>query len=146
GIERPLLEKLHVPDAEGMTDVFLYGASLRRVARAAEGGFFFAPAGTPAVDASGVFGSPRWALLPQGFQQAAAHMVVLLSSGDPGFEGVLGHADRVVILSRPSEGDALMERLLAAGQRIDACLRPEGEPVPEEEGGAPAAAADGTAP
>ena len=84
--DRPRLhETLALPNAEGMSDLFLYGASLKRIARPAPEGFFFASAGTPIADTARVTGSPRWALLTQGFAKAGAHLVVYLPVNEPGW-------------------------------------------------------------
>jgi hypothetical protein len=105
---RPRLHgALGMPNGEGMSDLFLYGASLRRIARVAPDGFFFASAGTPITSGRKVLRSTRWGVLTRGFAKAGAHLVVFLPSDEPGSSEVLSHAERVLLLSGPNGQKAL---------------------------------------
>jgi hypothetical protein len=105
---KPYLHRqLGQPNGEGVSDVFLFGASLRRVARAAPEGFFFASAGTPVPDGRKVLASERWGLLTQGFSRAGAHLVVYLPVDEPGASEVLPYAGRVLLLAGSDATDVL---------------------------------------
>ena len=135
GLSNPCLhEVLGAPNGEGMSDAFLYGASLRRIARPLPEGFFFASAGTPVADGTQVLTSSRWGVLAHGFARAGAHLVVFLPSEEAGKDAVLARAQRVLVLASPGEPGALSQVGDAAG-RVAAVLWPS---VPHARPGAPA--------
>jgi hypothetical protein len=114
---------LGLTNEEGMSDLFLFGASLGRVARQASPGLFFTSAGTPIADPAAVLGSSRWALLTQGFANAGAHLLVYLPLEERGSAGVVAHAERILLLSGPNGSDAL-EAIGAAQARVAGVLTP----------------------
>jgi len=64
---------------DGIVDVFEYGASLSRIARAQpEGSLFFVPAGTFSPDPAGMMARPRWRRLSAGFRHEDAVMLLFL--------------------------------------------------------------------
>jgi hypothetical protein len=64
---------------DGIVDVFDYGASLSRIARAQpEGSLFFVPAGTFSPDPAGMMARPRWRRLSAGFRHEDAVMLLFL--------------------------------------------------------------------
>src|SRR5690606_21872117 len=99
--------RLHVeleqPNGEGMSDLLLYGASVRRVARRTPDGSFFAPAGTPVIDSRSALASRRWNVLIQGFRRAKAHLLVFLPLDESGSESLLARAERVLLLAGHGE-------------------------------------------
>ena len=104
GLMRPRLHlELGLPNEEGMSDAFLYGASLPRVAKSANGGFFFASAGTPVVDGRRVLESPRWDLFVHGFTRAGARLLVYIPTDADGRDVPLGRADQVILLATEAE-------------------------------------------
>jgi hypothetical protein len=109
-------------NGEGMSDVLLYGASLKRIARSVPEGFLYAPAGTPVLDGAQALESPRWSWLSDGFAKAGAQLVAFLPSDEPGNEAVLTHAGRVVVLAAASEAGALPPGLEAG--RVSTVLSP----------------------
>ena len=67
------------PEGDGIVDVFEYGASLSRIARAQpEGTLFFVPAGTFAPDPAALMARPRWRRLSAGFRHEDAVMLLFL--------------------------------------------------------------------
>ena len=67
------------PNGDGIVDVFEYGASLSRIARAQpEGTLFFVPAGTFSPSPEDLMARPRWARLSAGFRHEAAVMLLFL--------------------------------------------------------------------
>src|SRR5690606_10650877 len=78
-LETPLLDGDrggHAP--EGIVDLLLYGASLRRIARPAPDGFSVVSVGTYAADSEEVYGHPRWERL---IAEAGARLVLLAPAG-----------------------------------------------------------------
>jgi hypothetical protein len=86
-------------NGEGMSDVLIYGASLKRIARAVPEGFLYAPTGTPVLDSAAALSSSRWSVLADGFAQAGAQLVAFLPTDEPGRDAVLAHARRIVVLT-----------------------------------------------
>jgi len=98
----PLLHEVFgVENADGISDVFLFGASVRHVARPVDGGFLLATAGTPVSDPATVLRSDRWDTVLAGFRDAGALLVGYVSAGTPGMDSLLGHSDGVVHMSEP---------------------------------------------
>jgi len=103
---------------DGIVDVFEYGASLSRIARAQpEGSLFFVPAGTFAPDPASVMARPRWRRLSAGFRHEDAVMLLFLP---PDCLGVLASdVDGLVALApgRPDvDPEALPEIRAAVGR------------------------------
>jgi len=145
GLSRPRLHDiLGEPNGEGMSDAFLYGASLPRIARAHAEGFFFAPAGTPVADGERVLGSSRWNVLSQGFSRAGAQLVVYLSAAEPGHEAVLARAERVLVLAAPGD-TGVLSRMGTSSERVAAVIWPHQAGAPEVSSPSPPAAAPGGA-
>lgn len=97
--ERPVLHgEFGVENGEGVSDAVLYGASPGRVGRAVpEGGFLFAPAGTVVADPGSVYSHPRWSALLEAFRESGSVLLLYLPDGqDPGVEGLVERADRVI--------------------------------------------------
>src|SRR5688572_12261802 len=77
-LETPLLHvELEVSNLEGVVDIFLYGASLSRIAQPVrDGSFFFIPAGTYAPDIAEIYRHPRWKKLVAGFRDTGATLLL----------------------------------------------------------------------
>ena len=101
----PTLHTLaHIENTEGLSDAALFGASVRRVARAVDGGsFFLITAGTAVADANSVPGSPRWGRLLEGFQEAGVKLLLFVRDGDSGCAAFLGSASDIVVLADRGE-------------------------------------------
>lgn len=114
-LEPALHRVLGVPNGEGLTDGFLYGASIARIARRAPGGpYFFASAGTAVAEPEEVLSHPRWATLASGFAEAHANFVVFLPAEVPGARKVLERASHVVLMAgRREDPDAILGDLAA---------------------------------
>jgi hypothetical protein len=119
-----LHQVLGVENGEGMSDVFLFGCSVLRVARPVhERGFLFVPAGTATASQEAVAASPRWASVVDACHRILATVVVFLPSDLPGGEHLLAQASDVFILTDPSaeRGRALQEGM---GDRLRGVLVP----------------------
>ncbi len=123
--EDPVLHEL-VDGAgdEGLSDVMLYGASVKRVARPVDGGFLLAPAGTPVADAEEVLAHPKWDTVIGGFQEAGAVLVLHLSASTTGAGALLDKAAGIILVSEAG-GDAGGAILGAASERVLAVIGPE---------------------
>ena len=100
--------RLHLVSGEsnedGIVDVFEYGASLSRIARAQPGGsLFFVPAGTFSPDPARIMARPRWRRLSAGFRHEDAVMLLFLP---PDCIGALASGlDGLVVLAPGHAGD-----------------------------------------
>jgi hypothetical protein len=92
--EAPALEALNQSDdPHGISDSFLYGVSLNRIAHQvnAAGSVFLMPSGTESVAHEAVYANDRWRRLAAGFQQVGALLVVVAVPGTPGFAELCGY-------------------------------------------------------
>ena len=104
------------PDGDGIVDVFEYGASLSRIARAQpESRLFFVPAGTFSPDPARMMASPRWRRLSAGFRHEGAVMLLFLPPDC--IEPVAAALDGLVALAPGYAGHAL-----AGGPEMQAAL------------------------
>ena len=86
--ELPALEALNrSDDPHGISDSFLYGVSLNKIARPVNdaGTVFVMPSGTEAVAHEAVYSNERWRRLAAGFHQVGALLIVVAVPGTPGF-------------------------------------------------------------
>ena len=104
-VVRPSLHRvLGVSNDEGVSDAFVYGASIQRVAQPVDDGrYFFAPAGTVLGSPAAVASSGRWDPVLEGFRTARADVVLLVPSDQDGVERILDRATDVVLLGGPDE-------------------------------------------
>lgn len=77
-------------DPHGISDSFLYGVSLNKIARPVEpsGAVFVLPSGTEGVALEGVYANERWRRLAAGFQQVGALLLVVAVRDVPGFDAL----------------------------------------------------------
>jgi len=86
--ESPAIEALLTgDDPHGISDSFLYGVSLNKIARPIQGAenVFLMPSGTEAVAHDAVYANERWRRLSAGFHQVGALLVVVANPATPGF-------------------------------------------------------------
>ncbi len=104
-LEDPQLhDRLGMPNLDGMVDVFFYGASLSKTARAVPGrNFYFVPAGTYTADRESVYTHPRWPRIAAGFAEADASLLVLASTDASGLVAALGDQLEVILLGDGAE-------------------------------------------
>lgn len=132
GLESPTLHTaLDLPNGEGVSDAFLYGASVQHIAKPVlDGAFFFASAGSPPGDSAAVLGHPRWNDLAGGFSEADATLILLLPTDIPGAGKILSRASEIVFLSAKSE--EAETHLGPASIKMVAAMGPFGSPPVEE--------------
>ncbi|MFH1765732.1 MAG: hypothetical protein ABIF09_16200 [Gemmatimonadota bacterium] len=143
GLDAPSLHRpLGLLNREGVSDAFLYGASVQRIAQPAlDGAIFFASAGTATTDPEQILGHPRWNDLAGGFSEADATLLLFLPTNVPGADKILSRATDVLFLAGERESAELY--LGQAAIKVVAILGPKGSPPEgEEEAAEPSEAVD----
>lgn len=89
-------------DPHGISDSFLYGVSLNKIARAVSGteNVFVMPSGTEAVALSAVYANDRWRRLAAGFQQVGALLIIVAVPGTGGFEQLCQYVGALMPVGR----------------------------------------------
>jgi hypothetical protein len=133
GLESPTLhEALGVPNGEGVSDAFLYGASVQHIANPVlDGAFFFAPAGSLPPDPEEVLGHQRWNDLAGGFGEADATLLLLLPTDIAGAGKILSRATDILFLG--GKGESADAHLGPASIKVIASMGPFGSPASEGE-------------
>ncbi|MGW8265766.1 MAG: hypothetical protein ACWGSQ_05315 [Longimicrobiales bacterium] len=133
GLEDPSLhDVLGLPNEEGVSDAFLFGASIQHIAKPAlDNGVFFASAGAPPGDPQEVLGHPRWNDLAGGFSEAEATLLLFLPTEIPGAEKILSRATEILFLA--ARGEPPETHLGPASIKVVTTLGPLGTPSEEEE-------------
>jgi hypothetical protein len=145
-LERPLLgEASRDEDLEGIVDVFLYGASLSRIARPVRDGLFYLiPAGTYSPDAAEIFRHSRWKKVVAGFQDTGATLLLFVPGESAALAELGAWSSEAILLGSAVAGPAT-ERLGAAGIEVIGVVGSPPLVVAESETEEVAAAAGGTA-
>ena len=103
---------LGVPNDEGMTDLFEFGASLRRVTtRVRDGSLFFAPAGVGVSDPERIAGHPRWNRLLEGAAEAGATLLLYVPASLPGVERIARRVSAAAVIGTDADAEAAAETL-----------------------------------
>jgi hypothetical protein len=86
-------------DPHGISDSFLYGVSLNKIARPADaaGNLFLLPSGSEAVAVEEIFRSDRWRRLASGFREVDALLLLVAHADTPGLDALAASVDGVVI-------------------------------------------------
>lgn len=136
GLEEPSLHSvLDLPNGEGVSEAFLFGASVQHIAKPAlNNAIFFASAGTPTGDPEEVLGHPRWNDLAGGFSEADATLLLFLPTDIPGAEKILSRATDILFLA--GRGESPDRHLGPAAVKAVATLGPLGTPPEEASAGA----------
>ncbi len=92
GESRALEALLGGDDPHGVSDSFLYGVSLNKIARPINdtGTIFLMPSGTESVANEQVYANERWRRLAAGFHQVGALLLIVAVPGTPGFAELCG--------------------------------------------------------
>lgn len=138
-LENPLLHfGLDVSNLEGVVDIFLYGASLARIAKPVrDGSFYLIPAGTYAPDVDEIYRHPRWKKLVAGFRDTDATLILFAPAEGTDLEALSKWSSEAIILGS-SPDRALRGRVERAGLRVLAEIDAPGQP--QEAMAAPVAA------
>lgn len=124
-LENPLLHVgLDVSNMEGLVDIFLYGASLSRIARPVrDGAFYLIPSGTYAPDAREIYQHPRWRKLVAGFRESDATLLLFVP-GDRVAVSALAAWSREAVWLGPPPDAAMREALAFGGVEVLAVIAP----------------------
>jgi hypothetical protein len=100
GEAAPIQSLVEGDDPHGITDSFVYGVSLNRIAREVPSvpGLFIMPTGTEPVDAAAVFPSPRWRRLASGFREMGALLVLAARADAPAVAELTTQLDGAVLV------------------------------------------------
>ncbi len=92
GESAPLEALNRSDDPHGVSDSFLYGVSLNKIARQVDdmGNVFLMPSGTEAVAHHSVYANDRWRRLAAGFHEVGALLLIVAIPGTPGFADLCG--------------------------------------------------------
>ncbi len=138
-------------DPHGISDSFLYGVSLNKIARPADaaGNLFLLPSGSEAVAVEEIFRSDRWRRLASGFREVDALLLLVAHADTPGLDALATSVDGVVIAGDASGAlpdaapplavvGAPTRRARPAVPRVMAGTRTERDADESTAGGAPA--------
>lgn len=125
-LRRPELHGLvGASNGEGVTDAVLWGASLDRVQRPADGeGLALIPAGTVVPDPEGVYGADGWRSVAQQAAAGGRSLVLYLPQEEPGALPLARRSQGVVLLALAEEAEELTRNL--ADLPVRAVLGPGG--------------------
>jgi hypothetical protein len=87
-------------DPHGLTDAFLYGVSLNKIARQIDtaGNLHILPSGSEPVAQEEMLHSDRWRRLASGFGEVGALLLIAAPAAIPGVEALVGMLDGVVLV------------------------------------------------
>jgi hypothetical protein len=141
-LEDPFLnDRIGMPNQDGVVDIFLYGASLARSARAVPGrGFYLISSGTYTPDPGAVLRNPRWDKIVAGFRDNNAALLLFVPSDAPELPTLRRFVSEAILLGG-SEGASPLPAALADPFAVRAWLTP-----PRRDGAATAPAARPTSP
>jgi hypothetical protein len=122
-LESPTLHSgLDLPNMEGVVDVFLYGASLARIARPVrDGAFYLITAGTYTSDVGEIYRHPRWRKLVTGFRDTEAALLLFAPADSSDLPALGEWSSEAIVLGAPV-GPALAERMRAIGVQVVATI------------------------
>lgn len=136
-LEDPFLhERIGMPNQDGVVDIFLYGASLARSARAVPGrGFYLISSGTYTDDPGGVLRNPRWDKIVAGFRDNNAALLLFVPSDAPELSTLRRFVSEAILLGG-SDGASPLPASLADTFAVRAWLTP---PRRDDAGAVPSA-------
>ena len=100
----PLQALVTGDDGHGISDSFLYGVSLNKIARPLEGSgnVFLMPSGTESVANETVYRNERWRKLAAGFHQVGALLLVVAVPETTGFAELCSYVGAVFPIGEPA--------------------------------------------
>ena len=98
GEAHPLQSLVRSDDPHGISDSFLYGVSLNKIATPIDdsGSIFLMPSGTEAVALESIYSNERWRRLAAGFHQVGALLLVVAVPETPGFADLCGFVGSIL--------------------------------------------------
>ncbi len=130
GGEPRLNALLEVDNAEGMADLFLYGASPDRVRTRPPGrSFDFIPVGAYLPDDPALLDDDRWTALAAGLTDEGVGMLVFATPATPGLEALSRRLGRVVLIGDPLSIERNRDRI-DPWSDVVAAVEPAGAAAP----------------
>jgi hypothetical protein len=96
----PIRELVTDDDPHGLTDTFLYGVSLNKIARQIDaiGNLHVLPSGSDQVVQEEILRSDRWRRLASSFHETGALLLIAIPAAVPGVEDLIRMLDGVVVV------------------------------------------------
>jgi hypothetical protein len=96
----PIRELVSDDDPHGLTDAFLYGVSLNKIARQIDtaGNLHVLPSGSDQVFQADILSNDRWRRLASGFEDGGALLLLAAPAAVPGIEHLIDMLDGVVLV------------------------------------------------
>jgi hypothetical protein len=96
----PLRDLVTDDDPHGLTDAFLYGVSMNKIARQidAVGNLHVLPSGSETVVQEEILRNDRWRRLASGFHEVGALLLLAAPAAVPGVDDLIGMLDGVVLV------------------------------------------------
>jgi len=96
----PLRDLVTDDDPHGLTDAFLYGVSMNKIARQidAAGNLHVLPSGSETVVQEEILRNDRWRRLASGFHEVGALLLVAAPAAVPGVDDLIAMLDGVVLV------------------------------------------------
>lgn len=96
----PLRQLVTDDDPHGLTDAFLYGVSLNKIARQIDniGNLHILPSGSEQVVQEEILRNDRWRRLASGFHEVGALLLIAAPAAVPGVEDLVAMLDGVVLV------------------------------------------------
>ena len=96
----PLRDLVTDDDPHGLTDAFLYGVSLNKIARQIDniGNLHILPSGSEQAVQDEILRNDRWRRLASGFREVGALMLIAAPAAVPGVEDLVAMLDGVVLV------------------------------------------------
>ena len=118
----PLRELVTDDDTHGLTDAFLYGVSLNKIARPIDvaGNLHVMPTGSEPIVHEDVLRNDRWRRLASGFREAGALLIIAAPAAIPGVDALIDMLDGVVLVGEaasPSPNARVFAEVASAARR-----------------------------
>jgi hypothetical protein len=136
----PLRELVTDDDPHGLTDAFLYGVSMNKIARQidAVGNLHVLPSGSESVVQEEILRNDRWRRLASGFHEVGALLLLAAPAAVPGVDQLIGMLDGVVLVGgaeNPAPNARVFAEVTSAPRRstqrpVQRKLVPVPEPQP----------------
>jgi hypothetical protein len=125
----PIRELITDDDPHGLTDSFMFGVSLNRIARQidASGNLHILPSGSDLVVSDEILRNTRWRRLASGFQEVGALLLLVAPAAVPGVEDLVAHLDGVVLVGdagSPAPNARVFAEVTSAARRSPPRISP----------------------
>lgn len=125
GDAEPIQQLLHTDDPHGLSDSFVYGVSLNKIAQPVPqyGELYVLPSGSEVPAYEDIFTNARWKRLAAGFRETGSLLVVAAPVNAARVGDVVGLADGAILVGEAQlsdlNGDKLLGRVRAGAPNAD---------------------------